>query len=863
MGEVYRAKDTKLDRQVAIKVLPSALARDPERLARFEREAKVLASLDHPNIGHIYGLVDSEDSRALVLALIEGPTLADRIRANPLPLGEVVGIAKQIIEALEYAHERGVVHRDLKPANVKITPDGVVKVLDFGLAKVLEDEPLPASLGTSPTLTMGHTRTGVILGTAAYMSPEQAVGRTVDRRSDVFSFGAVLFEMLAGKCAFPGATTPDILEAVVKSDPDWSRLPVGTPAYLRRLLERTLAKDRRQRMQAIGEARIVLENPEIGGSYLPGTTTASLHHKTPRWSWAVEGVFALAAAAVSFVHFRETQPEPQMVLTAILPPEKSVVTSRGNSGPMALSPDGKRIAFAATGEDGKSQLWIRPLSATAARPVPGSEGGTFPFWSPESRYLAFFAGGKLKKIDTAGGPPVILADAPNPRGGAWSTSGMIVFAPNNNVGGLVKISSLGGDSAPVTAPGLENGNSRAPWFLPDGRHFLFISLRPPNHVQLLLASLDSSEVKPIAETGSNAVYSEGRLLYLREDILMAQAFDLKALAAMGDAVPIAELIQRAFSPNTIGMFSVSASGLLAYMRGVGDYGLQLTWFDRTGKSLGTIGEPRSFSSIALSPGAKTLVASFYDSLGMDVWTYDLARGLPARFTFDPARDDFPVWSPDGRSVVFNSVRKGHWDLYRKSADGSGVEELLYSDDREKYPNTWTPDGKSLLFQTLDGKADSWVLTMTPESPGAPLKAVQFLPGVSSARWAKFSPDGRWVAYYAEESQRGEVYVSPFLHSGSKRQISTNGGTKPRWRQDGKEIFYLSPEGQLMATEVRIGGETVEVGATHALFGGIPLGNGYGYDISADGQRILATVAKDQKSNEPITLVQNWAAGLKK
>src|SRR5579883_1737375 len=859
MGEVYRAKDTKLDRQVAIKVLPSALADDPERLARFEREAKVLASLDHPNIGHIYGLADSEDSRALVLALIEGPTLADHIQAGQLPLGEVVAIAKQIIEALEYAHDRSVVHRDLKPANIKITPDGVVKVLDFGVAKVLEDEPLPSSLGTSPTLTMGHTRAGVILGTAAYMSPEQAVGRTVDRRSDIFSFGTVLFEMLAGTCAFPGATTPDILEAVVKSDPDWSRLPTGTPAYLRRLLERALAKDRRQRMQAIGKARIVLDNSENGG--LQGSTTGGLLHNAPRWSWAVAGVFALAAAAVSFVHFRERRPELQMVRTAILPPEKSVVTS--SSGPMALSPDGRSIVFGATSADGKSQLWIRSLSATAGQLVPGSEGGSFPFWSPESRYLAFFAGGKLKKIDTSGGPAVTLANAPNPRGGAWSASGMIVFAPNNNVGGLVKISSSGGASLAVTATGTDGGNSRAPWFLPDGQHFLFISLRPPNRVQLLVASLDSNEIKPIAETGSNAVYSEGRLLYLREDTLMAQPFDLKAMAITGEAVPIAEHIQRSFSPNTVWMFSASATGLVAYSTGADDYGLQLTWFDRAGKSLGTIDQPRSFSSIALSPDGKTLVASFYDVLGQDLWTYDLPRGLPARFTFDPGRDDFPVWSPDGRSVTFNSVRKGHWDLYRKSADGSGVDELLFADEREKYPNGWSPDGKFLLFVTLDvnGSSGHWALPLAPLNPSAPLKPMAVLP--PGTRFAKFSPDGRWVAYGSEESQRSEVYVSPFSRPGGKRQISTNGGIKPRWRRDGKEILYLSPKGQLMATEVRISGETVEVGATHALFGGIPTGNGYGYDISPDGQRILATINRDQKSNEPITLVQNWAAGLRK
>jgi Tol biopolymer transport system component len=379
---------------------------------------------------------------------------------------------------------------------------------------------------------------------------------------------------------------------------------------------------------------------------------------------------------------------------------------------MALSADGKRIVFAATGEDGKSQLWIRPLDATLAQAIPGSTGGTFPFWSPDNRYVAFFAGGRLKKIDAAGGPPVTLAEAPNPRGGTWSTSGTIVFAPNNNVGGLVKISSSGGAATPATRPDTNGGNDRAPWFLPDGRHFLFSSLRPPNRVQVLLASVDSGEIKMIAEAGSNAVYSTGRLLFLRENTLMAQPFDLKTLATNGEAVPIAERVQQSFSPNIVGMFSASTSGLLAYATGMDDSGLQLTWFDRTGKALGTIGEPRSFSDIALSPDGKTLVASVFHARGEDLWTYDLSKGLPVRFTFDPARADFPAWSPDGRSIAFNSVRKGHWDLYRKSADGSGVEELLYADDREKYPNSWAPDGKYLLFVTLDGSGSTghWALS---------------------------------------------------------------------------------------------------------------------------------------------------------
>jgi Tol biopolymer transport system component len=616
-------------------------------------------------------------------------------------------------------------------------------------------------------------------------------------------------------------------------------------------------------MQAIGEARIALENPGFSAQ----ASSAETRHVLRPVAWmAAAAVLLLALVGLAVVHFREAQPESQVVRTAILPPEKSTFITTGINGPMALSPDGKRIVFAAASEDGKTQLWIRPMDSASTQSVPGTEGGTFPFWSPDSRYLGYFAGGKLKKIDTTGGPPVTLADAPNGRGGSWSVSGTIVFTPSNNVGGMLQISASGGPATPIGPQQSVNGNGRAPWFLPDGRHFLFMFIQPPNRVQVALASLDSGETKVIADTSSNAVYSQGRLLYLRENTLMAQAFDLKTLAAAGEALPIAEHIQTVFSPGTVGIFSVSATGLLAYETGSADSGQRLTWFDRTGKALETIGEPRPFSSIALAPGGKALAASYFDVQGMAVWMYDLSRNLPARFTFDPSRSDFPVWSPDGRSVVFNSVRNGHWDLYRKSADGSGVEELLFNDDHEKYPTSVSPDSRYLLYDTLAmSSKDSglFMLLLTPDGTGTSRKPEPIPAAGPVSHYAQFSPDGRWVAYGSLEPQRNEVYVLPFSRPGGKRQISANGGMKPRWRKDGKEIFYLTPGGRLMATEVRVTGETVEIGVTRTLFGGIPTANGYGYDISTDGQRILALASVDQKSSEPITLVQNWAAGLKK
>ncbi len=865
MGEVYRAKDSKLDRQVAIKVLPSALARDPERLARFEREAKVLASLDHPNVGHIYGIVDSADSHGLVLALIEGPTLEDRIAAGPIPLEEAIAISKQIIEALEYAHDRGVVHRDLKPANVKITPEGVVKVLDFGLAKVLEDEPPPSSPSNSPTLTLGHTRNGVILGTAAYMAPEQAVGRPVDRRSDIFSFGAVLYEMLTGKRAFIGATTPDVLEAVVKNDPDWSALPAGTPGYLRRLLERMLAKDRKQRMQAIGEARIALENPRADESpaapvYVPSPSRL-------RWLWpGVAALLALVAAGLALVHFRETPPEAQAVTTTILPPDGAAFDFATNPNLPMISPDGRRLVFGARSADRKTQLWVRPLNSRTAQPLAGTESARFPFWSPDSKSIGFFSGGKLKTIDVAGGPPLTIADAPIGHGGSWSPEGVIVFS-SNETGPLQRVPASGGTAGPATTLGATADHShRFPWFLPDSRHFLFEDFQPNNNeVSIQVASLDSKESKMVARTSSNAIYADGRLLFLRENTLMTQPFDVKRLAITGDAVPVAEQVG-SVTVDAVGLFSAASTGLLAYQAGAGAGNTSLTWFDRSGKPEGTLGDAGDFRTLEFSPDRKSLAASVVDASGnRDLWIYDVARGLRTRFTFDPAMDDYPVWSPDGRSIAFSSNRKGHFDLYRKSSDGTGAEELLYADNLDKMQPSWSPDGTFLLYAAVGPMTadDIWVLPLAPREAGGAAKPSLFLQTALQEFRARFSPDGRWVAYQSSESQQFEIYAAPFPGPGGKRQISTSGGIFPRWRRDGKEIFYVAPNGRLMTAEVNARGSTIEVGQVRPLDIRVVTTGSYRYDVSADGQRFLVAAAPEQNAAAPLTLVQNWAAGLKK
>ncbi len=877
MGEVYRAHDNRLNRDVALKVLPEIFAADPDRMARFEREARVLGALNHANIAAIYGLEEFGSNRALVMELVAGETLADRIAKGPIPVDEVLPIAKQLSEALEYAHDRGVIHRDLKPANIKVTPEGTAKVLDFGLAKALMDEPVAADPRDSPTLSMAPTLAGAILGTAAYMSPEQAKGKPVDRRADIWAFGVVLFEMFMGKSLHSGETAAEIVAAVMLKEPGLEALPKNTPAPIQNLLRRCLEKNVHRRLQHIGEARIIIGDTLSGSS---ATEPVPLQSKAPnrlfgRVAIIVAAVLFVGLAIVSFLHFRETPPEMPIMRTTILPPDNTTLDFTTGLGLPTLSPDGKRIVFGARTSDGKAPLWVRSLDALTALPLAGTDGASFPFWSPDSRFVAFFADGKLKKIDTSGGPALTLADAPQGRGGSWSREGVIVFAPANTAGPLLRVSSAGGVSTPLPA-----GEGRMPSFLPDGRHFLYQALpgRPGNqdgngNLAIRVGSLDGGESKVVMEAGSNAIYARGYTLFLRNATLMAQPFDAKRLATTAEAVPIAEQIQTVLNSGSVGVFSVSESGMLAYHTGVGAGGLLLTWFDRSGKQGVTLGEPANIVGFQFSPDRKNLAASVQDPSNTDIWIYDVSRGLRTRLTFDPAIDNNPVWSPDGRSIAFASGRKGHFDLYRKSSDGSGAEELLYADDRDKTPTSWSPDGKFLLYydRALAGAASGvWALSLTPEKPGGLLKQFLVLQTPLSVFDAQFSPDGRWIAYTSDESRRAEIYVTPFplppSGSGGKRQISTAGGFLPRWRQDGKEIFYRGLDRRLMAAEVNSGGGTLEIGQVRPLFGATPNTSetiNPLYDVSADGQHFLLRILPEQKAGEPLTLVQNWTAGLKK
>jgi len=860
MGEVWRARDPRLGRDVAIKFSSQQFT------DRFDREARAIASLNHPNICTLHDIGPDY----LVMELIEGPTLAERIGQGLIPPEESIRIAKQIAGALEAAHGKGIVHRDLKPANIKIRPDGSVKVLDFGLAKAAID-----ALDLTPDSPTMMSETGAIVGTAGYMSPEQARGQTVDRRTDIWAFGVVLYEMLTGQRLFKGESFPDTLAAVLTREPDLERVPVE----FRRLLRRCLVKDVNQRLRDASGIELLLEgNGDLNSGVSSGVTSgvngainAAPAVPVPNWRLILRGtiaaaaVFAISTAALSFFHFREAPPELRLVRSVIPPPDK---TSFGFDvapfGVPALSPDGSRLVFGARTADGIAQLWVRPLDSLTPQPLPGTEGATFayPFWAQDGRSLGFGAAGKLMRIDLAGGPPVTLTDAPNFRGATWNSQGVILYTPNS-VGPILRIAAAGGPSAPATTldPARKETSHRFPWFLPDGRHFLYSSVvSNTNDATIYIGSLDSRDTQIVLQANSNAVYASGYLLFLRENTLMAQPFDAKRLTASGDAAAVASQIADN-SGNAVGFFTASENGTLVFQSGSQD--LQtLTWLDRTGKRVGTVGEPGLLSRTFLSPDGKHATVSALDrtSRNNDLWIYDLARNLRTRFTFDPANELEGVWSPNGSEIVFSSNRKGHFDIYRKLASGEGGEELLYADGLSKYPTSWSPDGKFVMYYATGDSTtgyDLWILPLTGDRKPFPFLRTGF-----NELLGQFSPDGHWVAYTSDESGRYETYVAAFPGPGGKRQASSAGGFVPRWRADGKELFYVALDGRLMSAELALKGTALELGGVRALFGPLP-SNGYQYDVSPDGQRILAVVSSEQTALAPLTMAQNWPAGLKK
>jgi Tol biopolymer transport system component len=859
MGEVYRGKDTRLDRIVAIKVLPAHLAANAEFRQRLEREARAVASLNHPHICQLYDIGRQDGVDFLVLEYLEGETLAARLAKEPMPLEQALRYAVQIADALDKAHRKGVSHRDLKPGNIMLTKAGA-KLLDFGLAKMTRAT-TDAAVSSVPTQDVALTAVGTILGTMQYMSPEQLQGRDADARSDIFAFGAVLYEMIAGRKAFEGSTPASVAGAILHTEPPAiTTLQPMSPPSLDRLVRTCLAKDPDDRWQSAHDLMLELEAVGAAGGVAVAPARVAAGSLRSRLLWATAGALA-ATVALSVGLWLRPQPQPQVLKLSLLPPEKTAL-----GDPVAISPDGRRVAFTA-GVQGRLLLWVRPLDSLEAQPLAGTEGAILPFWSPDSRFLGFFAQGKLKKIEVAGGPAQTLCDAGAAAGGAWNRDGVIAFAPART-GGLYRVSAAGGLPAPLTTLNQADNETshRWPYFLPDGRRFLYFARSGQrDKYGVFAASLDapgSKDAKRVLVGDSMALYAPpGFLLFLRESTLMAQRFDAGKLEFSGDPFPVAERASR--SPLIgFGAFSASATGVLAYRSGAAAT-TQLTWFDRAGKTLGMLGPPGSYTYVRLSPDEKRVVVANPESPGSaaDLWLFDLARGDSTKFTFHPGTDWAPVWSPDGTRIAFASDRDGIQNIYQKLASGAADEEPLLKTGDIKFPADWSRDGRFLVYESISSKSlrDLWVLPLEGDRKPIPFLLTEFV-----ETQARFSPDGRWIAYASEEAGAPEVYVQPFPASGGKWKVSTSGGANPEWRGDGKEMFYLAADRKLMAVDIKVGGTkdrpALEVGTPRPLFqtSGSGLLNLYNhYAVTRNGQRFLITSLKEEAASAPITVVVNW------
>ena len=728
MGEVYRALDPKLGREVAIKILPTEVVQAPERLARFRREARVLASLNHPHIAAIHGLEEAGGRPFLVLELVDGEDLSERIKRGAVPVDEALEIARQVAQALEEAHEKGIVHRDLKPANIAVTPDGKVKVLDFGLAKAYEGDTgeVSAELSQSPTLSRPATATGVILGTAAYMSPEQARGKKVDQRADIWAFGVVLYEMLSGRPLFIGETVSDVLAGVLRAEPDWSALPAEMPTSIRRLLQRCLKRDPKTRLRHAGDVLLEIDDaPETAAKVEDAAPPSALRQALP---WVVALALLLLGVGLGKLVSDRVRGQERVVRAEIPPPEgTNFHLHHGSPGPAVLSPDGRKIAFSAIGADGTVRLYVRPLDSDDANVLEGTEGAEYPFGSPDSLSIAFFANGKLNRIDVTGGAPVPLCDARWGNGGSWGPDGVIVFAPDI-LTPIHRVSADGGDSVPITKLNVDRGDNshRHPRFLPDGRHFLYLARVPGKNFEdswVMVGSVDGSVEKPLLNSSAAAAYASGRLLFMRGSVLMAQRFDPARLKLEGNAAPVARDV-RTIAGNAYAVFSADHGSTLLYQTGTGSIDRNLEWFTRDGSKVASLGDGAIYFYVALSPDAALAAVMIGDpSTGTpDLWVYEIDRNLRTPITLDPGQDIGPVWHPDGLALAFGSNRKGPYNLYRTTVFESSEPELLFESEENKLPTSWSPDGKLLAFgrQGAETGWDIWILLRAsvtiPDSP---------------------------------------------------------------------------------------------------------------------------------------------------
>ncbi|MGH9399987.1 MAG: protein kinase domain-containing protein [Thermoanaerobaculia bacterium] len=865
MGEVYRARDTRLERIVAIKVLPAHLSSSEEVRQRFEREARTISQLSHPHICALYDVGSHEGTEYLVMEYLEGETLADRLGRGRLPTEQMLRLSIEIADALDAAHRQGIVHRDLKPGNIMLTRSGV-KLLDFGLAKLktLDRDAVARSLSRLATQASAKaplTQDGTILGTYQYMSPEQLEGKDADARGDIFAFGAVLYEIATGQKAFAGQSQASLIAAILEHDPPpiSSIQPLIPPAF-DRVVRTCLAKDREDRWQTAHDLKAELKwIAEMGSQAGAPSIVVSRRRSRERLAWIAAGTLALVAALAYAGYVRRAVRPARAIRTSVLLPEKRFISF------LALSPDGGQVAFVAAPLGGRGLLWVRSLDGESARSLPGTEGADFPFWSPDSRFLGFFADAKLKKVEASGGPAVVLCDvAPNGLGGSWSREGVILFA--KPAAPISRIPESGGAPAPVTRLDASKNESthRYPWFLPDGRHFLYLAANlagAPNDPANLIhvGSLDGREDRAVIPANSNTIFADGHLLFGRDGTLFAQRFDPKGLQAEGRLHPIADRIADNGLFWRYAIAGAAENGAIVHCTAEAAPS-ELIWLDRAGRQMGTVGEPALYRAPRISPDGRKLAVTVLDtsSRTTDIWLHDLARGIQTRFTAGPSNNQTPLWSPDGQHVVFRSDRNHQDDIYRKAASGGASEEALLEGEGQRIPDDLSSDGRFLALEFREAKGDRRV-TLSILSLSGERKLTPFFKRGTNSGDARFSPDSRWLAYSSEESGRNEVYVAPFPGPGGKWQISTAGGTAPRWRRDGKELFYLSADFKLMAVALRASGETLEPGSPEVLFEPHP--RAVSFDAAADGQRFLIVSAGIEQS-PPITLVQNWTAAVK-
>ena len=861
MGEVYRAEDTNLSRDVAIKVLPEQFTKDPQRLARFEREAKLLASLNHPNIAAIYGFEEADDVRFLAMELVPGETLAERVAKSPVPVEEALEVCRQIAEGVEAAHEKGVIHRDLKPANVKVTPEGKVKILDFGLAKVFKGETLISDIAQSPTLTEEMTRAGVILGTAAYMSPEQARGQPVDQRADIFTFGSVLYELLTGKRAFEGETITDTIASILKGEPEWDLLPQGIPSTIRFLMSRCLQKDPHRRLQHIDGARILIEEALTGATTVSpiGVSSPSGWKRALPWSIAMVAVVVAGLALWNLTSPTSTQ-QPALRFMLALPVNEKMANLT-ESPALALSPNGTRLAYVAT-RAGTAQLYLHTMGQLEAEPIAGTEAARSPFFSPDGQWLGFFARAKLKKVSVSGGTPVILSDVTWAGATAsWGADDTIVLTPHSN-SVLFQVPAGGGTPQPLTTRDSESGEGghASPQVLPGGKAVLF-TVQSTVGLQIVVKSLETGERKVVLRGAAHARYvPTGHLVYVQAGTLMAVAFDIDELETTGTPISIFQGIMQPGRSPAYPHLTFSDTGTLVYLPADTSRNLSrtLVWVNQKGAVEPLGAPPGHYFSPRFSPDGQRVVVSIFSGGQWDIWVYDIRRDTLTRLTFERGRA--PLWTPDGKRVTFQSTRFGPRNLFWKPADGTGAEELLLESELPHMAHSWSPDGKVLAFSEIlpSTNADIWVLPLEGER-----KPQLFLRTPFTETGPVFSPDGHWLAYRSNESGQDEIYVQPFPSTGAKWQISTKGGEEAVWAPSGRELFYRNGN-QMMAVDI-----TTEPTFTHGtpklLFEGeyFSYGPRAVYDVAPDGQRFLMIKESEQVSSTQIHVVLNWFEELKR